>query len=106
MTSLVTTLLNKLSFAETQQENLVINETSIKDWLIQRMAKMKKIPPAEVDTARTFEEYGLDSIVAVRVVGDLEKFIDQRLSPALLFEYQSIDELSSYLANELNTQEA
>ena len=106
MTSIVTTLLNKFSFAETKQGDLIINEASIKDWLVQRMAKMKKISPTDVDTARTFEEYGLDSIVAVRVVGDLEKFIDQRLSPALLFEYQSIDELSNYLAKELNAQEA
>lgn len=31
--------------------------------------------------------------------------MEQRLSPALLFEYSSIDDLSKYLANELTTSE-
>ncbi|SHN01189.1 Phosphopantetheine attachment site [Pseudomonas asturiensis] len=69
------------------------------------MSVLLKIEPSEVDCARSFESYGLDSLVAVNVAGDLEKFMEQRLSPALLFEYCSINDLSKYLANELTTSE-
>ena len=73
----------------------------IRQWLVKRLAKQVKIDPATIDTAKKFESYGLDSIVAVQVSGDLEKLVEQRLSPALLFEHPSIDELSTHLATEL-----
>ena len=73
----------------------------IRQWLVKRLAKQVKVDPSAIDTAKNFEQYGLDSIVAVRVSGDLEKLVEQRLSPALLFEHPSIDELSAHLATEL-----
>lgn len=106
MSSLLTGLLNVLSFAEKKQEFGEINQASIKQWLVERMARQLKIDPAAVESSRSFESYGLDSIVAVQVAGDLEKFLEQRLSPALLFEHQTIDDLSQYLASELATSEA
>lgn len=106
MSNLLTGLLNKLSFAEKKQEFVEINEATIKEWLVARMARQLKIDPAVVDSSRSFEQYGLDSIVAVQVAGDLERFVEQRLSPALLFEHQTIDDLSQYLASELSTSDA
>lgn len=101
MSSLLTSLLNKLSFAEKKHDLGEINEESIKAWLIQRLAQQLKITPSDIESNRSFESYGLDSIVAVQVAGDLEKLLEQRLSPALLFEYQTIDALSYYLVSEL-----
>ncbi|MBA2779439.1 acyl carrier protein [Billgrantia kenyensis] len=106
MSTFMKSLVNRLSFAEKKQEPVEITEASIKLWLVQRMAKQLKIDPADVETDRSFDSYGLDSIVAVQVAGDLEKFLEQRLSPALLFEHRSIDELTRYLASELVTSEA
>jgi acyl carrier protein len=77
----------------------------IRDWLIARLAKQIKVQPAEVDPARSFESYGLDSIVAVQVSGALEKIVEQRLSPGLLFEHPNIDALSRHLAQELGLSE-
>ncbi len=86
---------------ESVENNQALSEEVIRQWLINRLAKQLKVEPATIDTAKKFEQYGLDSIVAVRVSGDLEKLVEQRLSPALLFEYPSIDELSAHLTNEL-----
>lgn len=83
------------------ESNEPLSEEVIRQWLIKRLAKQIKVDPSEIDTAKKFELYGLDSIVAVRVSGDLEKLVEQRLSPALLFEHPSIDELSAHLATEL-----
>jgi acyl carrier protein len=78
-----------------------LSEEVIRQWLVKRLAKQVKVDPSAIDTAKKFEQYGLDSIVAVRISGDLEKLVEQRLSPALLFEHPSIDELSVHLAAEL-----
>ncbi|HSW80281.1 MAG TPA: acyl carrier protein [Candidatus Saccharimonadales bacterium] len=78
-----------------------LSEEVICQWLVNRLAKHLKVDPSEIDTSKKFEQYGLNSIVAVKVSGDLEKLVEQRLSPALLFEYPSIAELSAHLATEL-----
>jgi acyl carrier protein len=83
------------------ESNEPLSEEAIRQWLVKRLAKQVKVDPSEIDTAKKFELYGLDSIVAVQVSGDLEKLVEQRLSPALLFEHPSIDELSAHLATEL-----
>lgn len=74
---------------------------AIRQWLIERLARQVKISPAEVDTAKPFEAYGLDSRVAIQVSGALEKIVERRLSPGLLYEHPTIDDLSDHLAKEL-----
>ncbi|MEX3960425.1 acyl carrier protein [Trinickia sp. EG282A] len=81
-----------------------LTEASIRSWLVDRLAEQLKVDRAAIDPAIRFEAYGLDSIVAVQVSGDLEKVVEQRLSPALLFEYSSINELARHLATELGLQ--
>ena len=83
------------------ESNEPLSEEVIRQWLVKRLAKQVKVDPSAIDTAKKFEQYGLDSIVAVRISGDLEKLVEQRLSPALLFEHPSIDELSAHLATGL-----
>jgi acyl carrier protein len=90
-----------LGRGESEGTRDTLSEAKIRDWLIQRLAKQLKTDPAEIDPARSFEAYGLDSRVAVQVAGQLEKLVERRLSPALLFEHPSIDALSSFLAKEV-----
>ncbi|RAY12271.1 polyketide synthase [Actinomadura craniellae] len=74
---------------------------SIRRWLIEHLAERVGESPENIDTKKTFEAYGLDSRVAVQVSGSLEKIVERRLSPGLLYEYQTVDDLSGYLAKEL-----
>lgn len=78
-----------------------LTSASLRQWLVERLAQQIKVEPAEVDTAKTFEAYGLDSVVAVQVSGSLEKIVERRLSPGLLYEYQTIDDVTGYLTKEL-----
>lgn len=71
-------------------------------WLVEHLAARIGADPATIDTARSFDDYGLDSRVAVQVSGALEKVVERRLSPSLLYEYRTIDDLSSHLSSELN----
>jgi acyl carrier protein len=77
---------------------------SLRRWLIVELARTLKCPESEVDTAKSFDDYGLDSRTAVRVSGALEKVVERRLSPAILFDHQTIDDLAAYLTRELRLQ--
>jgi acyl carrier protein len=79
-----------------------LTEESLRQWLIQHLADRIEVPPADIDVNKTFEEYGLDSRVAIQVSGLLEKIVERRLSPGLLYEHQTINDLSSYLSKELH----
>lgn len=87
----------KLGFAS-EELNVVPDEAGLRAWLVQWLAKQLKVDPSQINTAKRFDEYGLDSRVAVQVSGELEKIVERRLSPALLFEYPTIDELAQALA--------
>ncbi|MGH3380682.1 MAG: acyl carrier protein [Actinoallomurus sp.] len=78
---------------------------SLRQWLIEHLAVRVDADPADIDTGKTFEAYGLDSRVAVQVSGALEKIVERRLSPGLLYEHQTIDDLSSHLTQELHLAE-
>jgi acyl carrier protein len=84
-----------------QQLDGPLTAETLRQWLIEHLAARINADPADIDTGKTFEAYGLDSRVAVQVSGALEKVVERRLSPGLLYEHQTIDDLSSYLTREL-----
>ncbi|MFE5870337.1 acyl carrier protein [Streptomyces roseifaciens] len=86
---------------DAQQISGPLTEESLRQWLVEHLAQRIEAAPADIDTQKSFEAYGLDSRVAVQVSGALEKVVERRLSPGLLYEHQTIDDLSSYLAQEL-----
>ncbi|XVQ14900.1 acyl carrier protein [Spirillospora sp. CA-255316] len=79
-----------------------LSADSLRRWLIEHLAARVGASPADIDTGKTFEAYGLDSRVAVQVSGALEKIVERRLSPGLLYEHQTIDALSAHLVKELH----
>jgi acyl carrier protein len=74
---------------------------ALRQSLIAYLAARVDADPADIDTSKSFEAYGLDSRTVVQASGALEKVVERRLSPALLYEYQTIDDLCSHLAREL-----
>ena len=74
-----------------------LTEEVLRDWLTRRIASQVELDPAEIDPAVGVAEYGLDSLVAVQITSDIEKVVKRSLSPALLFEYTTIDEIARHL---------
>lgn len=75
------------------------DEIAVREWLAQRLAEQLKVNVSEISTEKPFEEYGLDSMFAVKVTRELEKVVEMRLSPGLLFENTCIDDVASVIAN-------
>lgn len=61
------------------------------------IAQQKRINLYEVEVDRPFMEYGLDSKQIVSISGKLERELGMLLSPTLLLDYPTIEQLHSYL---------
>ncbi|CAN7772038.1 amino acid adenylation domain-containing protein [Rhizobium leguminosarum] len=63
--------------------------------MTQALASSLKLPAARLDEHAPLGEYGVDSVIALQLTHELEKSFGS-LSKTLLFEYQSIRELTQY----------
>lgn len=71
----------------------------IEAWLTDAIGRACAIRPDEIDRDMLFPEFGLSSIAAVEIVGDLEDWIRGRLPETLLWDYPTIAGLARYLAS-------
>ncbi|MCI0394341.1 MAG: acyl carrier protein [Chloroflexi bacterium] len=76
-------------------------EEAIQEWLINRVSAWLVIDPEDIDIQEPFASYGLTSITAVSLTGDLEDWLGIELAPTLAYEYPTIAALASHLTGEL-----
>ena len=73
---------------------------AIQLWLVTRISERLKVEPHTIDVREPFSRYGLDSLQAVSLSGDLEDWLGRKLSPTLVYDYSTIETLARYLAEE------
>lgn len=73
----------------------------IRRWLVTHVAEIVGVEAAEIDSRATFESFGLASRDVISLSGDLESWLQRRLSPTLLYQYPNIEALTNYLARDL-----
>jgi acyl carrier protein len=78
----------------------------IEEWLVTRLAELTRVNPEEVDVEEPFANFGLNSIDAVSLSGDLEDLLGCSLPATLLWDFPTISELSAYLAEEASPARA
>lgn len=76
------------------------SESEILEMLRSRVAEALEQPVESVDIDADLSELGLDSIKAFHLAGDLAEWLDQELSPTLLWEYANLRELAQGLYRE------
>ncbi|MGL6281621.1 MAG: acyl carrier protein, partial [Microcoleaceae cyanobacterium] len=70
----------------------------IESWLAIKLAEKLELGSADaIDRQMDFVEYGLSSMEAVNLSGELESYIGRRLPPTLLWDYPNIESLAIYL---------
>jgi acyl transferase domain-containing protein/acyl carrier protein len=74
---------------------------TIEAWLVSQIARRAGISAAQIEIRRPFVDFGLDSVQAVSLTGDLEVWLNQSLSPTLVWDYPNIESLAAYLAGEV-----
>lgn len=77
---------------------------AIQSWLVNQVANHLGIAASSVDPKEPFARYGLDSVTAVRLSGDLEEWLGRSLSPTLVYDYPTISALATYLGEAQSTE--
>lgn len=70
----------------------------IQAWLVARLSELLGIQPREIDVREPFASYGLGSTEMVGLSGELAEWLGRQLSPALPYEYSTIETLARHLA--------
>jgi amino acid adenylation domain-containing protein len=76
----------------------------IAGWLAAKLAGPLGSRPEEVDRRRPFAEFGLGSLRAVELAGELEAWLGRSLAPTLLYDHPTIAALAAHLAGESPTE--
>ena len=78
------------------------NAELIQAWLVARLSERLGIEPHEIDIREPLASYGLGSTDAVILAGELADWLGRKLSPALIYEYPTIETLARHLAESPN----
>ncbi|WP_308299773.1 beta-ketoacyl synthase N-terminal-like domain-containing protein, partial [Streptomyces sp. CJ_13] len=71
---------------------------ALASWMVEQIARRIEVPANAMDMDDRFADLGLSSREGVTLIGELQSLLEKDLSPALLWEYPSIRELSDFLA--------
>ncbi|WP_108920541.1 acyl carrier protein [Mycobacterium montefiorense] len=70
---------------------------AIDDWLATKIAGYLSITPDMVDRDRSLADYGLDSVYAVTICGEIEDAFGLPIEPTLAWDYPSVNAMSDHL---------
>ena len=70
---------------------------TLRDWLIDQVALYLETDRAEIDTSVTLTRYGLDSVYAFVICGDIEERFNITVEPTVAWDYPTIDALAEYV---------
>lgn len=70
----------------------------ITDFLIRELAVILEVSEDDIETDVAFDRYGVDSTSAVQLTGKLSKFTGKTVEPTVLYDFPTIDSLSTHLA--------
>lgn len=77
----------------------------IQDWLITKVSTQLNLAAANIDITSELATYGLDSMDAVMISGELEDALDIELASTVLWDYPTIESLATFLYNTINSNE-
>lgn len=94
----------EVSSSLNQSVNFEVIETSdlIKDWIANKFLLYCKVSIEDIDYSKPFSYYGLDSLKALTIIGELEEWLGIEIPSTLLWDYPTIDKAGDYLFSELN----
>ncbi len=86
-------------------QDIKVNETlakQLESTLTEMLSKTLRIDAAEIDVTRPLPHYGLDSIDAVTLAGDLEDWLNVDLPSTLLWDYPTVAAIAGFLEEQLD----
>jgi acyl transferase domain-containing protein/acyl-CoA synthetase (AMP-forming)/AMP-acid ligase II/acyl carrier protein len=71
----------------------------IRTWLLARLARKLRVAPDTLDPREPLARYGLDSLTAVQLAGELGQWLGLSLSPVLVYDHPTVDDLARHLVS-------
>ena len=68
------------------------------EWIGNWIGRELKLEPSQISPDKVFVSYGMDSVHAMMLVGDLEEHLGRRLSPTLAWDHPTPAALAKFLA--------
>jgi acyl transferase domain-containing protein/acyl carrier protein len=97
------------SSADREPPNLsteFLTAEAIQTWLVSRLSELLGIEPREIDVREPFASYGLGSTEMVGLSGELADRLGRQISPALPYEYPTVETLARHLAESADASES
>ncbi|MEO8494512.1 MAG: AMP-binding protein, partial [Planctomycetota bacterium] len=71
---------------------------SLQHWMVQQLAHKLDLPPESIDVSRPLALLGVDSLIAIEISLDLEKWLGCPLSPDIALQHPTIESLCRHVA--------
>ncbi|MGI9474535.1 MAG: AMP-binding protein [Rubripirellula sp.] len=75
--------------------------TAIESWMADWLVARAGVTPSDVDYDKPFAEYGLDSMTAVEMSGEIEDWSGVGLTPIVAWNHPTVKRLSAFIVDEL-----
>jgi acyl carrier protein len=74
-------------------------EAQLRLWLVDHLARLVGVHPADIETHESFASYGLGSMSAMRLAGDLEAWLNCGIPGTLVWDYPTIEDVVQFVAS-------
>jgi acyl-CoA synthetase (AMP-forming)/AMP-acid ligase II/acyl carrier protein len=94
---------------QTSCQKIFQQAQAIQDWLVSKITDYLKVNSHEIDVhsidvRKPLDNYGLDSVAVMDISYQLENWLGCRISPTVLYDYPTIEELAKHLES-MQTEE-
>ncbi len=86
-------------------EPIAADGASLRAWLVQEVARHLQTENDTIDIHQPLARYGLTSLAALEISGDLEGYLGRTIPPSLIYQYPTIDALARHLTGESPAEE-
>lgn len=80
----------------------VTSTEEIQAWIVDRLALMLGVKPQDINVNEPLAAYGLESVEAIALSGELSDLLQRKLAPTLAWDYPTIADLAAFLSKEAN----
>jgi acyl carrier protein len=88
------------------EQNSMTPTQAVQNWLVKQLAEQLSLDPSTINATEPLTRYGLDSIDAVTMVGDLEDWLDLELPSTLFWDHPTIEKSAQYLVENFDISTA
>ncbi len=74
-----------------------VNKENITDWLTDQICRLTKTKRETIHVNEPLSNYGLNSIQAVTLVGEIDDWLNVEFEPTLAWDYPTIESLANYI---------